>query len=167
MRPACFSSPRTCGECRCGLRSMRLTSGASGSICPCVSQLTRMRRYGVLGRYIPEFGRVIGQHHPQIGYLSGGHGPSEPNIPDHSPPHRFASPTPPHITAIARVPQEMRSRQRRRSPLGSAGHQGTTTVGHAWVIHTERLPRGWPALHCPGREPSAEEGVTGPLRYPT
>ena len=26
-----------------------------------VSQLTRMRRYGVLGRYIPEFGRVIGQ----------------------------------------------------------------------------------------------------------
>ena len=26
-----------------------------------VSQLTRMRRYGVLGRYIPEFGRVVGQ----------------------------------------------------------------------------------------------------------
>lgn len=26
-----------------------------------VSQLTRMRRYGLLGRYIPEFGRVIGQ----------------------------------------------------------------------------------------------------------
>ncbi|MEJ2089602.1 MAG: [protein-PII] uridylyltransferase [Gammaproteobacteria bacterium] len=26
-----------------------------------VSQLTRMRRYGVLGRYLPEFGRVIGQ----------------------------------------------------------------------------------------------------------
>ena len=26
-----------------------------------VSQLTRMRRYGVLGRYIPEYGRVIGQ----------------------------------------------------------------------------------------------------------
>jgi len=26
-----------------------------------VSQLTRMRRYGVLGRYIPEFGRIIGQ----------------------------------------------------------------------------------------------------------
>jgi [protein-PII] uridylyltransferase len=26
-----------------------------------VSQLTRMRRYGVLSRYIPEFGRVIGQ----------------------------------------------------------------------------------------------------------
>ena len=26
-----------------------------------VSQLTRMRRYGILGRYIPEFGRVIGQ----------------------------------------------------------------------------------------------------------
>ena len=26
-----------------------------------VSQLTRMRRYGVLGRYIPEFGAVIGQ----------------------------------------------------------------------------------------------------------
>ncbi len=26
-----------------------------------VSQLTRMRRYGVLGRYIPEFGQVIGQ----------------------------------------------------------------------------------------------------------
>ena len=26
-----------------------------------VSQLTRMRRYGVLARYIPEFGRVIGQ----------------------------------------------------------------------------------------------------------
>jgi len=26
-----------------------------------VSQLTRMRRYGVLGRYIPEFGSVIGQ----------------------------------------------------------------------------------------------------------
>ena len=26
-----------------------------------VSQLTRMRRYGVLGRYIPEFGKVIGQ----------------------------------------------------------------------------------------------------------
>ncbi|MFK7914046.1 MAG: [protein-PII] uridylyltransferase [Pseudomonadales bacterium] len=26
-----------------------------------VSQLTRMRRYGVLGRYIPEFGNIIGQ----------------------------------------------------------------------------------------------------------
>ncbi|MCE2459417.1 MAG: [protein-PII] uridylyltransferase [Pseudomonadales bacterium] len=26
-----------------------------------VSQLTRMRRYGVLGRYIPEFGQVVGQ----------------------------------------------------------------------------------------------------------
>ncbi|MCY3838628.1 MAG: [protein-PII] uridylyltransferase, partial [Gammaproteobacteria bacterium] len=26
-----------------------------------VSQLTRMRRYGVLGRYIPEFGEVVGQ----------------------------------------------------------------------------------------------------------
>ena len=26
-----------------------------------VSQLTRLRRYGILGRYIPEFGRVIGQ----------------------------------------------------------------------------------------------------------
>ena len=26
-----------------------------------VSQLTRMRRYGILGRYIPEFGRIIGQ----------------------------------------------------------------------------------------------------------
>ena len=26
-----------------------------------VSQLTRMRRYGILGEYIPEFGRVIGQ----------------------------------------------------------------------------------------------------------
>jgi [protein-PII] uridylyltransferase len=26
-----------------------------------VSQLTRMRRYGVLGRYIPEFGKIIGQ----------------------------------------------------------------------------------------------------------
>ncbi len=26
-----------------------------------VSQLTRMRRYGVLGRYIPEFGEIIGQ----------------------------------------------------------------------------------------------------------
>jgi len=26
-----------------------------------VSQLTRMRRYGILGRYIPEYGRVIGQ----------------------------------------------------------------------------------------------------------
>lgn len=26
-----------------------------------VSQLTRMRRYGVLGRYLPEFGRIIGQ----------------------------------------------------------------------------------------------------------
>ncbi len=26
-----------------------------------VSQLTRMRRYGILGRYIPEFGQVIGQ----------------------------------------------------------------------------------------------------------
>ncbi len=26
-----------------------------------VSQLTRMRRYGVLGRYIPEFGRIVGQ----------------------------------------------------------------------------------------------------------
>ena len=26
-----------------------------------VSQLTRMRRYGILGRYIPEFGRVVGQ----------------------------------------------------------------------------------------------------------
>ncbi len=26
-----------------------------------VSQLTRMRRYGVLGRYLPEFGRVVGQ----------------------------------------------------------------------------------------------------------
>lgn len=26
-----------------------------------VSQLTRMRRYGVLGRYIPEYGRIIGQ----------------------------------------------------------------------------------------------------------
>jgi [protein-PII] uridylyltransferase len=26
-----------------------------------VSQLTRMRRYGVLGRYLPEFGRVIGR----------------------------------------------------------------------------------------------------------
>lgn len=26
-----------------------------------VTQLTRMRRYGVLGRYIPEYGRVIGQ----------------------------------------------------------------------------------------------------------
>ena len=26
-----------------------------------VSQLTRMRRYGVLGRYLPEFGQVIGQ----------------------------------------------------------------------------------------------------------
>ena len=26
-----------------------------------VTQLTRMRRYGLLGRYIPEFGRVIGQ----------------------------------------------------------------------------------------------------------
>ncbi|NJN52940.1 MAG: [protein-PII] uridylyltransferase, partial [Gammaproteobacteria bacterium] len=26
-----------------------------------VSQLTRMRRYGVLGRYIPEFGQIIGQ----------------------------------------------------------------------------------------------------------
>ena len=26
-----------------------------------VTQLTRMRRYGVLGRYLPEFGRVIGQ----------------------------------------------------------------------------------------------------------
>ena len=26
-----------------------------------VSQLTRMRRYGILGRYIPEFGRIVGQ----------------------------------------------------------------------------------------------------------
>ena len=26
-----------------------------------VTQLTRMRRYGILGRYIPEFGRIIGQ----------------------------------------------------------------------------------------------------------
>lgn len=26
-----------------------------------VTQLTRMRRYGVLGRYIPEFGRIVGQ----------------------------------------------------------------------------------------------------------
>ena len=26
-----------------------------------VSQLTRMRRYGILGRYIPEYGRVVGQ----------------------------------------------------------------------------------------------------------
>ncbi len=26
-----------------------------------VSQLTRMRRYGILGRYIPEFGQIIGQ----------------------------------------------------------------------------------------------------------
>ena len=26
-----------------------------------VSQLTRMRRYGVLGRYLPEFGEIIGQ----------------------------------------------------------------------------------------------------------
>lgn len=26
-----------------------------------VSQLTRMRRYGVLGRYLPEFGKIIGQ----------------------------------------------------------------------------------------------------------
>lgn len=26
-----------------------------------VSQLTRMRRYGVLGRYLPEFGRIVGQ----------------------------------------------------------------------------------------------------------
>ena len=26
-----------------------------------VSQLTRMRRYGVLGRYLPEFGEVVGQ----------------------------------------------------------------------------------------------------------
>ena len=26
-----------------------------------VSQLTRLRRYGILGRYIPEFGRIIGQ----------------------------------------------------------------------------------------------------------
>lgn len=26
-----------------------------------VSQLTRMRRYGVLGRYIPEFGKIVGQ----------------------------------------------------------------------------------------------------------
>jgi len=26
-----------------------------------VSQLTRMRRYGILGRYLPEFGRIIGQ----------------------------------------------------------------------------------------------------------
>ena len=26
-----------------------------------VSQLTRLRRYGILGRYIPEFGRVVGQ----------------------------------------------------------------------------------------------------------
>ena len=26
-----------------------------------VSQLTRMRRYGILGKYLPEFGRIVGQ----------------------------------------------------------------------------------------------------------
>lgn len=34
-----------------------------------VSQLTRMRRYGVLGRYLPEFGRIIGQMQHDLFHL--------------------------------------------------------------------------------------------------
>ena len=97
----------------------------------------------------PRFAESSAQHHPQIGYLSGGHGPSEPNIPDRSPPHRAAPATPPNTTAAVRAPQDMRSRQRRRSPSGPlhtrAHDHRRTRVGD---------PHGTPASGMPGPAPS-------------
>ena len=55
------SLPLIDDEYRCNPDNTRLFIDLLKAPYTLVSQLTRMRRYGVLGRYIPEYGEIIGQ----------------------------------------------------------------------------------------------------------